>query len=123
MYILKVKAFADFDIPYDINLAVFSDSLRANYIRDSLNDWVNKQPKVNQDVRFFNIVADDDIRNDFLLAITSALANWFDRNQIASFVTNYFEVIRNNYVYLNNDIFKVEEIQDLTDLGGKNYGL
>ena len=123
MYILKIKAFADFDMSYDINLAVFSNSLQANYVRDALNDWVNKQDKVNQDVRFSEIVKDDDLHNDFLLVVTSALANWFNRNQIASFVTNYFEVIRNNYVYLNTNIFSVENVQNLTDLGGQNYGI
>ena len=123
MYILKVKAFADFDIPYDINIAVFSNSFQANYVRDELNNWIRNQSNINQDIRLIKILENNDIQNEFLLTITSALANWYNRNQIASFVTNFFEVIKNNYIYLNTSIFIVEEILDLTDLGGKNYGL
>ena len=111
MYILTIKAFADFDIPYTVNLGAFNSYFRVNYLKDSLNEWVNKHPKVNSDIRILNILEDSELKKEFVDTFKCALLSAVPQNEIDSFVEICLKVFTENYVYLNTGIFDVEELK------------
>ena len=111
MYILIVKAFADFDIPYSVNVGAFNSIVRVNVLRDNLNEWVNKHPKVNNDIRISDIFENDKYKDEFTEICRFALESAIPMSDIISFTETCFEIFEKNYVYLNSDIFSVEEIK------------
>ena len=111
MYILTVKAFADFDIPYAVNLGIFNSYFRINYLKDSLNELVNKHPKVNSDTRISNILEDSMLKKEFIDTFRVVLLSVIPQNEIDSFVEICLKVFTENYVYLNTGIFDVEELK------------
>ena len=111
MCILTVKAFADFDIPYTVNIGVFNSIVRVNALRDNLNKWVNHHPKVNNDIRISEILEDEKYKNEFIEICRSVLFSAAPMSDINSFVETCFEIFEKNYVYLNTDIFAIEDIK------------
>ena len=111
MCILTVKAFADFDIPYNVNIGIFNSIIRVNALRDNLNEWVNHHPKVNNDIRISNILEDEKCKNEFIEICRSVLFSAVPMSDIFSFVETCFDIFEKNYVYLNTDIFGIEEIK------------
>ena len=43
MYILTVEAFADFDIPYEVYVGALKDKVRADCLKEKLNECVNNK--------------------------------------------------------------------------------
>jgi hypothetical protein len=111
MYILTVRAFADFDIPYTVNLGAFNSLVRVNYLKDNLNNWVKKHPKVDCDIRISDIFENEKYKNEFIETCKFALISAVSVEDIVSFVDVCFKGFQENYVYLNTDIFDVEEIK------------
>lgn len=110
MYILTVRAFADFDIPYTVNVGAFNSLVRVNALKDKLNEWVNKHPKVNNDIRI-SAIFDEKCQDEFIEICRFVLYSAIPMNEILSFAESCFKIFQENYVYLNTDIFAVEEIK------------
>ena len=50
MHVLTVKAFADFDIPYSVNIAVMEDGSKLKTIAQILNNFCSRLPDKEIDV-------------------------------------------------------------------------
>lgn len=111
MCIFTVRAFADFDIPYTVNIGVFNSIIRVNSLRDRLNEWVNQHPKVNNDIRISEILENEKYKNEFIEICRSVLFSAIPMSDILSFVETCFDIFEKNYVYLNTDIFGIDEIK------------
>ena len=117
MYILTVRAFADFDIPYEVYVGALKDKVRADCLKEKLNEWVNNQPNVNQDIRLSKILEDESLKYEFCDIFRFALVTAIPQEYIDIFVNICLKAIEDNYVYLNKNIFDVEEIKVFSNSG------
>lgn len=107
MFLLKVKAFADFDIPYYENLVLFNSMPRVTYLKNILNSYVETCPELNSDIRFSKVLEDTKRTQE----ITALVSNALSGNQLNSFMSAFIDVCFKNYVYVNSNIFEVEEVK------------
>lgn len=111
MYILKVKAFADFDIPYDINISVFGDLSTVEYLRDTLNKYISECSVVDQDILFSKLMENKEEADKFCGRVRFAFTGMLDYEALNSFVDTIFSICKNNCVYINTNIFSIEEVK------------
>ena len=107
MFLLKVKAFADFDIPYYENLALFNSLTRVTYLRNILNSYVESCSELNSDTRFSKVL--EDIKRT--QEVTALVSNALSGKQLDSFMSVFIDVCFKNEVYINSNIFEVEEVK------------
>jgi len=107
MFLLKVKAFADFDIPYYENLALFNSLFRVTYLRDILNSYMESCSELNSDIKFSKIFEDAKRTQE----ITALIGNVLSGSQLESFMNVFIDICSKNYVYINSNIFEVEEVK------------
>ena len=111
MYILTVRAFADFDIPYNVNITAFESSVRVNALKDKLNELISNHPKVDCDIRISEILEDENFKNEFIETCKFVLLSAIPMSGITLFCEKCFEIFQKNYVYLNTNIFEICEVK------------
>lgn len=107
MFLLKVKAFADFDIPYYENLALFNSLPRVTYLKNVLNSYVESCPELNSNIRFSKVLEDTKRTQELVSLVSNALSGV----QLDSFMSVFIDICLKNYVYINSNIFEVEEVK------------
>lgn len=109
MKILKMKAFGDFDSPYDINICA-GEGNRIEKIKEILNNFCKSLPGCEQDVSLSIYLADD----HYFATLTAQLVNagCFSDEKAKDFVTMvYNQCISSVYVY--KDTFEAELITEI----------
>ena len=111
MHVLTVKAFADFDIPYSVNMAVMEDGSKLKTIAQILNKFCSCLPDKNNDVLLKKYLVHkhwvEELRDD-LTTETKV-----DKSNIDLLVENLLNICENNSVYIYDNIFATEEVPNL----------
>ena len=110
MTILKVKAFADFDAPYEINIGV-GDNGRVRNICEILNNFCKQLPSLDQDIKLSIYL--DEIEYSNILIHRLIDSGHFTTRRAMNFVEELKEVCEHNWVYVNDNIFTVEDVEQI----------
>ena len=111
MVIMRVKAFADFDIPYEIDLAVLEKKEVADEICKVLNGFCERLEGCHQDVKLMKYLAHKDWVDKLAKELRENTK--IDKYQVNLFIENLISVCEENYVYIYPDIFSVKWIMNL----------
>lgn len=107
MYILMVKAFGDFDCPYDVPVCCCSDKHVAQRISQALNNYCSKHPKVEMDVKLI-----EDFKN-FASGLYESLLEVASEDVADKIYTKLEEICAGDSVLIYGDIFEVQEILNI----------
>lgn len=111
MYILTFDALADFDTPYDVYVGALKDKVRADCLKEKLNEWVNNQSNVNEDIPLSKILEDESLKYEFCDIFRFALGTAIPQEYIDIFVNICLKAIEVHSVDLHTDMFGVEEVK------------
>ena len=107
MYILTVKAFGDFDCPYESIVCCCADKHMVQNIRHALNRYCANHPKVDMDVKLSTDLKA--AHSGVYLALCAAVSE-----DVADKIYAKLEEICNSEsVYIYDNIFEVQEILDI----------
>ena len=81
------------------------------YLKDTLNKYISECSVVNQDVLFSKFMEDNAEADKFCGRVRFAFTGLLDYEALNSFVDTIFAICKNNYVYINTNIFSIEEIK------------
>ena len=107
MYILMVKAFGDFDCPYDIPVCCCADKHVAQRIRHTLNQYCAKHPKAEMDVKLIEDLKDTNS------GLHIALRETVSEDIADKIYANLEEICNSESVYIYDNIFEVQEVLDI----------
>ncbi len=107
MYILMVKAFGDFDCPYDVPVCCCVEKHVVQNIRQALNNYCSKHPKVEMDVKLI-----EDFK-DFNSGLYAALCEVVSEDVADKIYAKLEEICSGDSVLIYGDIFEVQEILDI----------
>lgn len=112
MYVLTVKAFSDFDVPYTVTIAAMVDGNKINNIAETLNKFCGRLPDKDNDVRLKKYLSHanwvEELKNDLRTGTT------IDNHNMDLLVNKLLGVCEHNYVYIYDNIFEVEKVVHLT---------
>lgn len=111
MAILKVRAYADFDVAYDINLATMESKEKLTEVCNILNKFCESFPECNQDVRLKKYLCHVNWVENLKYILVHGTK--MDRKQVDGFVEKLKNICEQNYVYIYPNIFSVEEVMEL----------
>lgn len=107
MYILMVKAFGDFDCPYDIPVCCGADKHIMQRIRHALNNYCANHPKVGLDVKLI-----EDFK-DFNSGLYASLHEVVSEEIADKIYAKLEEICSGDSVLIYGDIFEIQEILDI----------
>ncbi len=105
--ILKMKAWGDFDEPYDINVAA-GDAQSVSEICTTLNNYCSMLPGCGQDIRLSKYLEDDDYAERLVNMLT--VFSRFSENQAIDFVAELNRLCNGINVCVYKDTFSVDNI-------------
>lgn len=106
MTILKMQAYGDFDVPYEIDVAVGNEH-RVHEMCKRLNDFCKLLPGCEQDVKLSKYLEDREYADK--LAHTLVGSGMFSTRQAIEFVTRLRNLCQNSSVYVYEDTFTVND--------------
>ena len=111
MYIISVKAFADFDIPYDSELAVIENEVVVKELCSVLNDFCAGLDGCHQDVRLIKYLGDKEWVDKLANELNEKTK--IDKSNIGYFIEKLVSVCDSECVYIYPNIFSAKWIMSL----------
>lgn len=105
--ILKMKAFGDFEVPYEIDVAA-GDHDRVHKISEVLNNYCKTLPGCAQDVKLAMYLDNRDYADK--LAHQFIGRGIFSTQQAIDFVEGLKHLCEGHYVYVYEDVFTVNNV-------------
>ncbi len=111
MFILKVRAFGDFDVSYDIDLAVFEEKEKSDESCKVLNEFCRSLDGCNQDIKLSKYL----VHSNWVEKLKKALEENTEMcdSQISSLVQILVSLCKENSIYIYPDIFFVNTIMGI----------
>ena len=111
MFIISVTAYADFDIPYEVNVVALKNKEDADKLTMILNTFCAELSKKDEDVRLIKYLRNIYILKDLKDSIfKETQMNGIEINLLIDILISICE---ENYVYSYSDIFKVQNVKEL----------
>ena len=108
MTILKMEAWEDFDMPYDINICA-GDNGRIAAICNILNEFCRQLPGLNQDVKLSVYLGELECANVLVSRLVDSAQ--LDLNRAQAFVNKLIAKCAGSSVYVYANTFSCEDVE------------
>lgn len=109
MFLITVRAYSEFDIPYDIPVIAVGNNKKSNEIIDTLNSF-SKNHNQNGEDKKLSEVLENNLLHKELNELLSQKINEHDADVIVRRLT---DICRNNAVFVYDDIFDILEVTEI----------
>lgn len=109
MFLITVRAYSDFDIPYDIPVIAVSDDKKSNEIIDTLNGFSKNHNQNGKDKKLSEL-----LKNNLLYKeLSESLSSKIDEHDAGIIIRKLTDICKNNNVFVYDDIFDILEVAEI----------
>lgn len=106
MHVLTVRAFGDFDSPYEINVCASTNKELLNHVANTLNSACKNHPECNNDCPFIDILDTGKFKREIMLNLTDKMS----REQATNIIDIVYDICKHNSVYIYPEVFVVDTV-------------
>ena len=108
MTILKMKAWGDFDVPYEVNVGA-GDNGRIRWICRILNEFCEQLPGCDKDIKLSVYLSELEYSNILVNRLVDA--GQFTAEQAKGFVEKLENICADHWSYVYADMFTYEDVE------------
>ena len=109
MFLITVRAYSDFDIPYDIPVIAVGNNKKLNEIIDTLNGFSKNHNQNGEDKKLSELLKDNLLYKE----LNESLNSKIDEHDADIIIRKLTDVCKNNNVFVYDDIFNILEVTEI----------